>query len=1050
MIAGALEIQLRADVARIRQDMDAARSIIGSSMRDVERIMKGAAGVIAGAFTAAIGAISFDAIIKAATEAEKAALKLDAVIKATGQSAGMARDKIDALADSLAAVTQFDDEGFKHAAASIIRFGNVSGEQFERTLKASADLAAFMGTDVPAAADMLAKAMASPAQGIDRLQRTIGYLDEAQLKYIKTLVEMGDTVGAQNELLLILEGRLGGVAETMNSGYTKATNDAKKATSEFWEALGASSIIKGPTTSFLTFVADSFRDLKTIIESGDWVEKGLRLLAFAGGWRGVGNPVTSGAASGDSPEARAARDKAEADRIAGIHRDLANQAVEIERWQLDRIKKLREEAERERLRSLDRQQRALFERLEDEREAYEKFQKDVERILAKNEKAIEHLTVDLMIDIADAAGDAAGAGMKVFNDETRVAVSLWSQLGDIVGDFFADLIFNGKKAFESLRNLVKRLLADMIALFAKRWVLQMAGQGSVATQAGQGTLSGAANSLVGTGVGMAGEYLAGAAGFTGVGTWATFTGAASGAIPAAAIGAEAVAAGVGVNTFAAGAGSALSGVYSALAAIPVWGWIAMAVIAIGAWIAGKHKGGDKFGGSFFSGGAVPGTDNGRFFTPNQADSEVRQIVEATLTGYADFAGRLGGTAGAFTLGLGFDHDPAGTAQSRVSSGLYGAGGGLLYGRRDVSMDDKEVPAAIQLEARRAFVAMLQNTDLADALDELFDSVDVSGATLEQLNAVLAQALEMKAIIDVLALWNVEGLDIEALQAMNREGETLTQTLNGLAQAQANYYALFFTEEEQLARKTEELARVFATMGLELPTTRQGFRDMVDAALDLADGPLYRWLMEISSAVSDILPPLEDLDEGLEDVADTVTATTQLFAAAVGQIVSGVNDPLTLYAQGRPARQGLGNYLNGLLTGGNSALDPRQRLAEAQRQYEQLLGLAQGGDVNAMGQLSGAHGTVLQLLGSTYGTASSQYNDFFRTSFDDMARIAEVATLNERMAETAEKSFKVQTDMLDMLIQIRDGVYRTSQTMVEATEETTQAVKAGGARDMKSR
>lgn len=1038
MLAGRLEIELAAEVARLRRDLQGGTDLLRNFVRDTDRMIRGLATTIGSVLGAAIGAISFDAIIKSAHEGEKSMLRLDAVIKATGASAGMSRAQIDALADSLAEVTQFTDEGFKDAAANIIRFGNISGQQFERTLKAAADLAAFTGTDVPAAAETLAKALASPAQGIERLQRTIGYLDESQIKAIKTMVEMGDTVGAQNEILEIMEKRLGGVAETMNTGYTKALGDAKKATDELFESIGRSGPVQATTTSFLTFVSDTFKDLKKIIEEGDWVEKALRLMAFAGGWRGVGNPTSGGAPGDGGAAARESALQAEAERLRKHRADMLAQDERAEKIALERQKKSAEEAFRARVAFAEAELKAdeMFAR--DYAEAWkyaDEYRNKEAEAAAKERDFIAKQEAEGNEDFAKIYAEAWRYANQQILAESRAREreerALWEGISDVVGTFFSDLVMNGKSAFDNLRRFVKQLLADMVALFAKRWVLQVAGVSGGASGGGDSI----AGSLVNAGVSAVGNWAAGAAGFTGMGTMAGFTGAMTGAIPAAAIGAEAVAAGVGVNTVGTALGSSLSGVYSALAAIPVWGWIAMAVIAIGAWIAGKHKGGDKVGGSFFQGGAVPGTDNGRFFTPNQGDSYVRQMVEVTSLGYRDAVARLGGTAGGFNFGLGFDHDPAGTQQSRVSSMLTDAQGNIVYRRDNAGMDDKEVEGALALETQRMLVRALQETDLHDAIDALLDPFNATIATSEQLQAVLAQALEMKSIIDVLAIWNVEGMDIEAIQALQQGGETLTQTLERVGSALQTFEQLFYTESERHALGLERMNRQFEALGIVAPTSRDAFRALVES-LD-KDSPLWFAVISMAGAFDTLYPAIENVGDAVDDLADTTVAATQLFTAAVGQVVNGINDPLTLFAQGKPARDGLGSYLDNLSTGRSAPVGSDQRLREAVRQYEDALKLAQGGDVGAIGRLSGLHSTALGLYQQIYGSGS-QTVDFYNRTFDQMAAISGVPNLQERTAKATEA-------LLAKVSRTADSLEAIQQDQRTATDMIVKAVNANADR-----
>lgn len=341
-------------------------------------------------------------------------------------------------------------------------------------------------------------------------------------------------------------------------------------------------------------------------------------------------------------------------------------------------------------------------------------------------------------------------------------LAVWSDLGDRVGQFFSDMVTNGGSAIDKLRSLFKSLLADMIRIFARRWILDMAAGGTVMGSAGSAlattTGGGAGSSLLGTAVNAAGSYVGTAAlGYVGMG--AAGVPAATGMVGAAAADSLAINAAAGSYGALSGAAGALSGVYTALAAIPVWGWIAMAVIAIGAWIAGNHKGGPKFGGSafgsvddagtFVSGGAVPGTDNGRFFTPDQMDPQMQALVAATAKGFAGTLASLGvKPGGAFTFGLGADNDPQGTAQSRVSALLKGANGQVLYSNLDQNMDDKAVPAALQLESERMILAALQASDLPEYLSKVFDGLTPSSATEDQINAAIQQAQMLKSIFDI--------------------------------------------------------------------------------------------------------------------------------------------------------------------------------------------------------------------------------------------------------------------------------------------------------------
>jgi hypothetical protein len=70
-----------------------------------------------------------------------------------------------------------------------------------------------------------------------------------------------------------------------------------------------------------------------------------------------------------------------------------------------------------------------------------------------------------------------------------------------------------------------------------------------------------------------------------------------------------------------------------------------------------------------------------------------------------------------------------------------------------------------------------------------------------------------------------------------------------------------------------------------------------------------------------------------------------------------------------------DYVRGMALGGNSPLSPEQKLAEAQRQYQELLLKAQGGDAEAMGKLTGASDAYLEASKAYYGSGTQYANTF---------------------------------------------------------------------------
>jgi len=250
-----------------------------AAMNAVERNMKkvdGAAAAMGRTFRAVLGATAVIALTReigrAAIEAEKSQNRLTAVMRATGGVAGVTRREIEALSESLSRSTMFDDEGIRNAAAELVKFGNIHGNVFRDGLALSADLASFMGTDIPQAAQMVGRALQSPTEGMRLLERQFGRLTDEEEKHIETLAAQGRAVEAQNAVLELMRRKIGDTAKEMNTGLTKATGDLGKAWNDALEAIGRSPAITDTAASGFGVLTGQLRALKRVVEDGNWVE----------------------------------------------------------------------------------------------------------------------------------------------------------------------------------------------------------------------------------------------------------------------------------------------------------------------------------------------------------------------------------------------------------------------------------------------------------------------------------------------------------------------------------------------------------------------------------------------------------------------------------------------------------------------------------------------------------------------------------------------------------------------------------------------------------
>jgi hypothetical protein len=128
---------------------------------------------------------------------------------------------------------------------------------------------------------------------------------------------------------------------------------------------------------------------------------------------------------------------------------------------------------------------------------------------------------------------------------------------------------------------------------------------------------------------------------------------------------------------------------------------------------------------------------------------------------------------------------------------------------------------------------------------------------------------------------------------------------------------------------------------------------------------------------------------------------------------------------RDAIRNIQDYVRGMALGGNSPLSPEQRLAEAQRQYQDLLLKAQGGDAEAMGKLTGASDAYLEAAKQYYGSGT-QYSSIFDGIKNAMTAIggmsapdpdsiqSRIDELRESQASQLEALRDLQSDQMDLL------------------------------------
>jgi hypothetical protein len=169
---------------------------------------------------AGIAAVKFGKdSVDAFNESVKVGAQTEAVIKSTGGAANVTAKQVGDLASELQGLSGVEDEAIQSGQNMLLTFTNLKNEAgegndvFNQATRTLLDMSVALGTDAKTSAVQLGKALNDPIAGISALSRVGVTFTDEQKATIRTMVEMGDTAGAQKVILAELNKEFGGSAK---------------------------------------------------------------------------------------------------------------------------------------------------------------------------------------------------------------------------------------------------------------------------------------------------------------------------------------------------------------------------------------------------------------------------------------------------------------------------------------------------------------------------------------------------------------------------------------------------------------------------------------------------------------------------------------------------------------------------------------------------------------------------------------------------------------------------------------------------------------------
>ena len=478
-------------------------------------------------------------------------------------------------------------------------------------------------------------------------------------------------------------------------------------------------------------------------------------------------------------------------------------------------------------------------------------------ILAKHESIIDvlNLQLEIMPKIAGATVTA--------KEDAQKWLDVYKTIEGVFQSTFIAVVSGAKSGKDAIKDLTRTIKEELIkALYettVKKWVVNfvanIAGGSTGQTLVNSASQSSGMLSQMASMFGGASSTMGSA-----LGSLST-TLASAGPMIAGAVAASLIA-----SKLSSAIGGALGMTPNQQKAASKWGYLGLIPGLIGGAL--TRPGGDKDGGSYtasYNGsGAFSSQGTNRFYTPSGLDATFQKLTSTIATEFYSALQRFGAKVGSASFGIGGDIDPKGTAQSRVSA-IATVNGQTVYSNtgRNIGRDSSTYAADYDLEAKRAIAAALKaalgdSATVAKPLKDLFASFKIEGATLAQLDELLAGAEKINDIMAILADTKIKGLDYDTLKLFQTAGEELAATMARVSGAFSAYEQLFVPSAERQQRATDALRKTLDGLGTTLPTTRDGYRNLVDG-LDISNESqrkLWQALLDGAKAADEYYKTIE--------------------------------------------------------------------------------------------------------------------------------------------------------------------------------------------------
>lgn len=339
------------------------------------------------------------------------------------------------------------------------------------------------------------------------------------------------------------------------------------------------------------------------------------------------------------------------------------------------------------------------------------------------------------------------------------------------------------------------------------------------------------------------------------------------------------------------------------------------------------------------------------------------------------------------------------------------------------MTEEQASKAIEDELAKVMDAMAEAVLGLERLEYALEG-ETAGELLTRLSSSLTA---VNAVFDTLGYTLYDVSFAGALAAA--ELVQLLGGIEGFDSATSAYYQAFYSEAERSAILTRQLAERMDELNLTMPSTRNQFRELVEAQDLTTESGRETWaaLIALAGQFDAILPTLEGVSQVIAGMQEKVLGNlTNLITV----IAAAQRENENTAREWRRAGDGIRSYIFSVLSSESALLSAEQERQFNIDRFEQILGEALNGNLEAMNDLPAAAKLALESASQTAETAAElAYNEGAI-----LAKLREAGDLTTSQEQRHLEIAALQQEQIDLLTEMRDFLSNGGVLEIEQIDE----------------